>query len=100
VALLVLLYPPQVGVPGARQVRLGDGLLDRPRAHPLLPVGVVAVSPLQGDRAAEREAVAPPGGDLGGVALDPHTTAASMSELAAGHVAVDVLWSQREAGRE
>ena len=58
VALLVLLRADEVGVPGTRQVDLGDLLLDRPRVHPLLPVGVVAVGDLQRDRAAERAAVA------------------------------------------
>ncbi len=55
VCLLVLLRADEVGVAGARQVHLGDGLRsDRPGAHALFPVGVVAVGDLQRDRAAER----------------------------------------------
>ncbi len=49
VRLLVLLRAHEVGVSGARQVDLLDLLVDRPRAHALLPVGVVAVGDLQRD---------------------------------------------------
>ena len=62
---------------------------DRPGAHPLLPVGVVAVGDLQRDRPAERAPVAHSARDLGAVALDLHAPAAAVAELAAGHVAVD-----------
>ncbi len=75
-------------MPGARQVDLGGLGLHRPRVHPLLPVGVVAVDDLQGDRAAERAAVAHAGGDLDPVALDLHPPAAAVAELAAGQIAV------------
>jgi hypothetical protein len=70
-------------------VDLGDRVLDRPRVHPLLPVGVVAVGDLEGDRAAERAPVADAGGDLRGVLLDLHAAAAAVAELAPRHVAVD-----------
>ena len=70
----------------AREVHLGHVGLDRPRVHPLLPVGVVAVGDLEGDRAAERAAVADAGGDLGAVALDLHPPAAAVAELAPRHV--------------
>ena len=84
-----LLHAREVGVTGPREVHLGHLGLDRPRVHPLLPVGVVAVGDPHGDRAAERAAVADPGGDLGAVALDLHAPAAAVAELAARHVAVD-----------
>ena len=100
VGLLVLLGAHQVGVAGARQVHLGDLLSDRPGAHALLPVGVVAVCDLQRDRAAERAAVADAAGDLGRVALDLHAPAAAVAELAARHVGVEILRrSCRPAGR-
>ena len=98
VGLLVLLRAHQVGVAGARQVHLGDRLCDRPGVHPLLPVGVVAVGDLQRDRAAERAAVAHAGGDLGAVALDLHAPAAAVAELAAGHVGVERILGQAQAG--
>ena len=88
----------EVGVAGARQVHLGHLGLDRPRVHPLLPVGVVAVGDLERDGAAERAAVADAGGDLGGVALDLHPPAAAVAELAARHVAVDRLAVELEPG--
>ena len=100
VGLLVLLGAHEVGVAGARQVHLGDLLRDRPRVHPLLPVGVVAVGDLQRDRAAERAPVAHPAGDLGGVALDLHAPAATVAELAARHVVVQILRAQLEARRQ
>ena len=83
----VLPRADEVGVAGARQVHLGHLRLDRPRAHPLLPVGEVAVGDLQRDRAAERAAVAHAGGHVGAVALDLHAPAAAVAELAARHVA-------------
>ena len=84
-----LLDAGKVGVSGPRQVHLGHVGLDRPRVHPLFPVGVVAVRDADGDRAAERAAVADAGGDLGAVALDLHAPAAAMAELTARHVAID-----------
>ncbi len=96
VALLVLLRAHEVGVAGPRQVDLGDLGLDRPGAHPLLPVGVVAVGDLQRDRTAERAPVADAGRDLGRVALDLHAPAAPVAELAARHVGVEILGAQRE----
>ena len=88
----------EVGVAGAREVHLGHVGLDRPRVHPLLPVGVVAVGDLEGDGAAERAAVADAGGDLRGVPLDLHPPAAAVAELAARHVAVDRLAVELEPG--
>ena len=41
-----------------------------------------------------------PAGHLGAVALDLHPPAAAMPELAARHVAVEVLRRQLEAGRQ
>ena len=100
VGLLVLLRADQVGVAGPRQVHLRDLGLDRPGAHPLLPVGVVAVGDLQRDRAAERAPVAHAGRDLGRVALDLHAPAAAVAELAARHVGVEVLRAQLQARRQ
>src|SRR3954470_1164301 len=94
----VLPRADEVGVAGARQVHLGYVGLDRPRVHPLLPVGEVAVLDLEGDRPAERTSVADPGGDLRAVALDLHAPAAAVAELAARHVAVDRLAIELEAG--
>ena len=87
----------EVGVAGARQVDLGHLGLHRPRVHPLLPVGEVAVGDLQGDRPAQRAPVAHPAGDLRAVALDLHPPAAAVAELAARHVAVDRLAVELEA---
>jgi hypothetical protein len=85
----VLPHAGEVGVAGAREVDLRDRVLHRPRVHPLLPVGVVAVGDLERHRAAQRAAVADAGGDLRGVLLDLHPPATAVAELAAGHVAVD-----------
>src|SRR4051794_35920542 len=98
VARAVLPRADEVGVARARQVHLGHLGLDRPRVHPLLPVGEVAVLHLQRDRAAERAPVADAGGDLRAVALDLHPSAAAVAQLAAGHVAVDRLAVELEAG--
>ena len=95
-----LLDAGEVGVAGPREVHLGHLGLDRPRVHPLLPVGVVAVRDPHGDRPAERAAVAHAGGDLGAVALDLHPPAAAVAELAAGHVAIDRGKVELEARRE
>ena len=92
--------PARSAWPGPREVDLRHVGLDRPRVHPLLPVGEVAVGDRQRDRAAERAAVADAGGDLGGVALDLHPPAAAVAELAARHVAVDGLGVELEAGRQ
>ena len=97
VAQAVLPGADQVGVAGARQVDLGHLGLHRPRVHPLLPVGEVAVGDLQRDRPAERAPVAHAAGDLGAVALDLHAPAAPVAELAARHVAVDRLAVELEA---
>ena len=96
----VLLGADQVGVPGPRQVHLGQLGLDRPRVHPLLPVGVVAVDDLQRDRAAERASVPDPAGHLDLVALDLHPAAAAVAELAARQVAVERLAVERRARPE
>ena len=83
--------PDEVGVAGTRQVDLLDVGVDRPRVHPLLPVGVVAIRDQHGDRAAERAPVAHAGADLDGVLLDLHPPAAAVAELAPRHVAVERL---------
>jgi hypothetical protein len=78
----------EVRVPGPRQVHLGHRGLDRPRAHALLPVGVVTIGDLERDGAADRSSVTDAGGDLGRIALDLHPPAAAVAELAPRHVAV------------
>ena len=93
----VLLDAGEVGVAGARQVDLGHLRLHRPRVHPLLPVGVVAVVDPERHRAAERAPVADAGRDLGAVLLDLHPPAAAVAELAPREVAVEVLGPQLEA---
>ena len=87
----------EVGVAGPRRVDLLDLGVHRPGAHPLLPVGVVAVRDQDRDRAAERSAVAHAGADLDRVALDLHPAAAPVAELAAGHLAVEALAVELEA---
>ena len=64
-----LVDPHEIGVAGPGQVDLRELGLDRPRVHPLLPVGVVAVMDLERDRAAQGAAVPDPARDLGLVAL-------------------------------
>ncbi len=98
VGVAVLLGADQVGVAGPRQVDLVDLRVDRPGVHPLLPVGVVAVGDEDRDRAAEGAAVAQAGADLDRVGLDLHPPAAPVAELAAGHVAVERLAVEGEAG--
>ena len=98
VGVAVLPGADEVGVPGPRQVHLGHLRVDRPRAHPLFPVRVVAVGDLQRDRAAERAPVADAGRDEGAVGLDLHAAAAAVAELAARHVAVDRLAVELEPG--
>src|SRR5262245_63244966 len=80
------------------------GLLDlranRPRVHPLLPVGVVAVGDQHGNPTAEGAAVPYPRADLDGVALDLHPPAAPVTELAPSHVAVERGPVELEPGRD
>ena len=85
---------------GPGQVDLLHALAHRPGAHALLPVGVVAVGDLQRDRTAQRAAVADAPGDLGGVALDLHAPAPAMAELAARHVAVQILRAHLQTSRQ
>ncbi len=90
----------EIRMAGPRQVHLGDVGLDRVRVHPLLPVRVVAVGDLQGDRPAERRAVAHARRDERAIGLDLHPPAAAVAELPARHVAVDRLRGEpRPAGR-
>jgi hypothetical protein len=96
VAEAVLLDAREVGMAGPREVDLGHVAVHRPRVHPLLPVGVVAVADPQRDRAAERPPVSDAGRDLGAVGLDLHPPAAAVAELASREVAVDVLGPQLE----
>ena len=98
VAEAVLLGADEVGVTGTGQVDLGRGRLDRPWVHPLLPIGVVAVVDLQGDRTAERAPVPDSAGDLHLVALDLHPSPTPVAELTAGQIAVDGLAIELEAG--
>ena len=97
VAVLVLHRAHEVRVAGAREVHLGDLLLDRPWAHPLFPVGVVAVGDLKRHRPAERAPVADAARHLRAIALDLHAPAAAVPELTACHVAVQLLGCQLEA---
>ena len=99
VFVAVLLGADEVGVTGTRQVDLVDLGVDRPRVHPLLPVGVVAVGDEDGDRAAERAAVAHARADLDRVGLDFHPAAAAVAELAPRHVGVERLAIELEPGR-
>ncbi len=96
----VLLHAHQVSVAGPRQMDRLDLRVDRPGAHPLLPVRVVAVGDQHRHRAAERAPVPDPGADLDRVALDLHPPAAAMAELAARHVTVERLAVELEPGRQ
>ena len=98
VAEAVLLRTDQVRVPRPGQVHLGQLRRDRPGIHPLLPVGVIAVDHLQRDRTPERPAVPDAGRDLHPVALDLHTAAAAVTELAASEIAVQRLAVELEPG--
>src|SRR5262249_37329253 len=100
VAVLVLHRSDQVRVAGTREVNLGDIVCHRPRAHPLLPVGVIAVLHLNDDGTAERVAVADAAGDLGGVSLDLHPSPPAVAELAAREVRVQILGAHLQAGRQ
>src|SRR6185437_6215221 len=88
------------GMSGTWEVHLGERRLDRPRIHPLLPVGVVAVCDLEGDRATQRPAVADPPGDLDLVALDLHPPTPAVPELAACQVAIDRVAVQGQPRRQ
>ena len=86
----------EVGVAGTQA---GDALdlgLDGLDRHLLGPVHPVAVLDPEGDRRAERVAVADAGRDLGVVLLDLHAAAAAIAALAAGEVGGDVA---SESGR-
>src|SRR5690606_20575907 len=94
----------EVGMAGTRRVHADDLLfdlgVDRPGVHPVFPVLVVAVGDQQRDRAAHRLAVADAGAHLGGVGLDAHASTPSVSQLAAGHVAVYAFAIQLQTGRK
>ena len=94
----VLLDADEIGVPGTRQVHLGQLGVNRPRVHALLPVGVVAVGDLQGDRTAQGSAVAHAAGHVHLVALDLHPPAASVAELAPRQIPVQALAIELEPG--
>ena len=96
----VLLGADEVRMAGARQVHLGDLGLDRPRVHPLFPVGEVAISDRERDRPAERAAVPDPAGDLGPVGLDLHPSPAPVPELPAREVAIDRVAIEPQTCRE
>ena len=87
-------------MPRARQVDLLKRGVDRPWAHPLGPVGEVAIGDRQRHRRAECAAVADARGRLRGVMLDLHPPAATVTELPARHVAIDRVAVQLEAGRK
>ena len=91
--------PTRSAWPGRGRWTSSSSSLDRPGVHPLLPVGVVAVGDEDGDRAAERAAVADAGADLDRVGLDLHPPAAAVAELAPRHVAVERLAVELEPGR-
>ena len=79
---------------------LGHLSLDRPRAHPLLPVGVIAVEHHKRDRPAQCAAVANTPGELNLIALDLHPASPPVAELAAGQVAIQRRAVELEAGRK
>lgn len=77
------------GVARARQMRLlGLEAVDGPGVHALFPVGVVPVCDEERDRTAQGGAVAHAGAHLHRVALDLHPAPATVSQLAARHVAI------------
>jgi hypothetical protein len=99
VCVAVLLGTDQIRMTGTRQMHFVDLGLYRPRVHPLLPVGVVAVGDEDGDRAAERAPMAQPGTNLDRVGLDLHSPAAPVAELAPRHVPIERLAVELEPGR-
>ncbi len=99
VAEAVLLGADEIGVTGPGQVDLRDVRLDRPRAHPLLPVGVVAVVHLQRDRPAKRSPMTYATGHYSAITLDLHPAATAVAELTTGEVAVDRLAVEHKTGR-
>ena len=100
VGLAELEQPGQVGVAWARRVDLLDLRVHRPRAHPLLPVRVVAIGDQHGHRAAERPPVPNAGADLDRVAFDLHPPAPTVPELPPGHLAIQAPAVELQAGRQ
>ncbi len=101
----VLEHAGVVGVAGPRpgQRRVARDLsssagVDRVRGHHGLPLGPLGVADLDGDRPAERDAVAHARqhGDL--VALELHPGAAAVAEAAAGQLVGDVVGGDRQPG--
>ncbi len=88
----------EVGVAGAEAGHPLDLALERLGLHHLAPVLPIAVADEQGQGAAQGEAVADAGGDLGVVVLDLLSLGAAVAALAAPEVALHVLLGQWEAG--
>ena len=89
-------------MPGPRQrhrlhALAGRLALRRPRAHPPLPVGVIAVADDERERRAERPPVAQAGEHLDRVLLELLPRAAPVALLAAREVGVDRLPVEHEA---
>ena len=101
----VLERPRQIGVPGARQRHrlrpfAGRLALGRPRAHPPLPVRVVAVPNEERERRAERAAVAQAGDHLDAVLLELLPRTSSVALLATREIRVDRVPVELEPGRQ
>src|SRR5438046_8324449 len=67
--------------------------------HHLPPVLPVTVGDLQRDGRSKREAATNPGDDVRDVLLDRHPSAAAMTALPAAQVRNQVLFADRETGR-
>ena len=101
----VLLRPGEVGVPRPRQRHrlrplAGRLAFGRPRAHPPLPVRVVAIPDDERQWRSERPPVPEPREHLDRVRLDLLAWAATVALLAPAEVAVDRLAVEHEPGRE
>ena len=88
-------WPSDGGTVGAARV----GGRVRADAHGVQPIRPIPVRNAQGDRAAQRLAMADSGQDFRGVPFDGHAAAASVAELATREIAREVIDGQAETGR-
>src|SRR5579884_1967102 len=99
VAVIELERSRQIGVTGTwtRDSPFGRGFgRDFPDGHDFGPVGPVTVFDQHGDRAADRFAVADAGENLDMVSFDFHSSAASISALAALQFVIDKVEVDRQ----
>ena len=88
---LYFCVPTRSAWPGRGRWTSSTSSVHRPWAHPLLPVGVVAVGICSATGPPSVRPWRTPPVTCGAVALDLHPPTAAVTELATGHVAVDLL---------